>query len=137
MKTAPEYSGAGQAFPVRPLLQAVFLSVCGAAFLFLWDRAWLGTGAFGLAAFILFCGFFWRPMYHGIDKLADLAVRAASAILSWVFLAPFFLLIFIPGRLAMRITGKDPLQREFPSSARTFWIDRRFPEDPSLYRRQY
>jgi ABC-type spermidine/putrescine transport system permease subunit II len=50
-----------------------------------------------------------------------------NAIVSPIVLGTMFVLIFVPVALAMRIIGRDPLNRRFDAAAATYWVDRRPP----------
>ena len=56
---------------------------------------------------------------------------------TWLLLVPFYYLCFVPGRIAILLTGKDPLTRRFPSPAATLWVPRPPVKDPAQYRKQF
>ena len=58
-------------------------------------------------------------------------------ILTWVLLAPFFLIGFSLGRLVQQLTGKDPMQRAYDPQAETYWVTRNEQPSTDQYRRQY
>ena len=39
--------------------------------------------------------------------------------------------------LALKIRGKDPLQRQFPTREPTYWVSRKPVSDLSQYRKQF
>jgi hypothetical protein len=56
---------------------------------------------------------------------------------TWLLLAPFFYLFFVPARLWMALRGRDPLNRTFPDTHPTYWIPRRPVTNPDDYRKQF
>jgi len=57
--------------------------------------------------------------------------------LTWLLLVPFFALVFVPGRLLLLLTHKDPLTRSFPGPEDSSWQPHRVREDKSHYGKQY
>jgi len=56
--------------------------------------------------------------------------------LLYLLLVLVFFLVFAPVGLALRLLGKDPLQRRLQPEAETYWIPRR-PKDPKHIERQF
>jgi hypothetical protein len=48
-----------------------------------------------------------------------------------------FYLVVTPVGVIMRLTGRDPMERGFDSSAKTYWKPRHFDPSSSRYFRQY
>ncbi len=66
--------------------------------------------------------------------------RFAAAVgmaLTWTLLAPLYLVGFSLGHLLLRIAGKDPLCREFPSREPSCWLPRTPSRGPAGYRNLY
>jgi len=57
--------------------------------------------------------------------------------LTWVLLVPFFYLCFVPSRIWLGITGKDPLRRTYDSTAESYWEPRSFVKNAGHYKKQY
>jgi saxitoxin biosynthesis operon SxtJ-like protein len=57
--------------------------------------------------------------------------------ISHLLLALIYYLIFTPVGLAMRLFGRDPLQRRFDREAPTYWIEHNPAGDPARYFRQF
>ncbi|MEL6183700.1 MAG: SxtJ family membrane protein [Myxococcota bacterium] len=74
-----------------------------------------------------------RPLYVGLS----LVTFPIGFVVSHVVLAVLFFGILTPVGLALRVLGKDPMQRRFEPQASTYWQAR--PKDPSVrsYFRQY
>jgi hypothetical protein len=79
------------------------------------------------------------PSIHA--TLDALIARAVARIMSGIGLAILVLvygLIFVPGRLLLRLRRVDPMNRRFPAGGRSNWIERTDRQgDPEMYTRQY
>jgi hypothetical protein len=58
-------------------------------------------------------------------------------VITHVVMALIFYLVVTPVGVIMRLTGRDPMERAFDRSARTYWKPRRTDPDSSRYFRQY
>jgi hypothetical protein len=67
-----------------------------------------------------------------LEELFKLSTRA----LMYVLLAVIFLLVFTPVGIALRLLGKDPLDRKLDPGASSYWIERQ-PKDPKRVERQF
>ncbi len=89
-----------------------------------------------IASIILVCALFIPPAYkqihHGLQIFAGFVGKA----LSWILLVPFFYLVFPFGRLCQKLTGKDPMNRKFPTDLTTYCDDRPEVTDKAYYTRQ-
>ena len=66
------------------------------------------------------------------------AARAGAHALTWVFLTLAFFLVITPYAIAMKLLGKDPLERRIDPKRASYWIPRnRTPLDPTSLTRQY
>lgn len=66
-----------------------------------------------------------------------LAFQPVSWSVSQLLLATVYYLVVTPIGVAMRLAGRDPLQRKFDRSAETYWIERKPPENSSRYFKQF
>lgn len=92
---------------------------------------------FGIAALLLVSGFLIPALFRGIERAGQAFGRIVSTALTWILLVPVFLLIFVPGRVILKLRGEDPLCRQFPTGAATYWTPRKAVADVSEYKRQY
>ena len=90
----------------------------------------------GVAAFVLVSGLFIPPVFAAIGRAAALVGVGAGVGLTWLLLVPFYYLVFAPARLMQRVTGRDPLNRKFPSDEPTYWTPRP-PVAVEQYRKQH
>jgi len=100
---------------------------------------WL-TGAaclWAAAALVFTGGLLWprsaRPLYVGLIVCAYPIGWAVSHVL----LAAVFYLVLTPIGLAMRLLGRDPMERRFERSGSSYWRRRPGSADASGYFRQF
>ena len=91
----------------------------------------------GIAAFLLVAGLWMPTVFRRIERAVGALAAGVGVLLTWVLLLPLFYLVFTPGRLILKVRGKDPLRREFPGSDTTFWIPHRSRTDEADYRKQF
>jgi len=65
------------------------------------------------------------PIFLGLTLLAF----PIGFVLSYVIMATLFYVVIAPVGAALRLVGKDPMDRRFLPAAKTYWIDAR-PERP-------
>ena len=80
---------------------------------------------------------FWVPGFRKIERFGQLLGKWTGTGLSYLLLVPFFYLVFVPGRLATLLAGKDPMRRKFPSGEASCWSPRRGRMDERHYRKQF
>ncbi|MFZ2148664.1 MAG: SxtJ family membrane protein [Sedimentisphaerales bacterium] len=56
---------------------------------------------------------------------------------SFLLLAIFYFLLLAPLGLIFRLIGRDTLCRKFDSTAESYWLSRREPENPEQYFHQF
>lgn len=103
---------------------------------------WLGHALaarilWSLAGVILLLGLFFPPaiaaLHRGIARFA----HGVGVLLTWLLLVPFFYFCFVPFRIWLLLTRKDPLRRHIDPARESYWELRRPPPTPESYRRQY
>jgi hypothetical protein len=90
-----------------------------------------------LAGLVLIGGCFIPSFFLAFEKAGRKFGQWVATGVTWLLLVPFYYLCFVPGRIAILLTGKDPLNRQFPSKATTFWVPRPPVKDPSQYGKQF
>lgn len=90
----------------------------------------LGLATWGSSVFCV-------PAYRKIERFGQLLGKWTGTGLTYLLLVPFFYLVFVPGRLAMRLAGKDPMRRKFPSEEASCWSPRRGRMDERHYGKQF
>lgn len=135
----------------RTLRQFGWIALAGFALLALcaWNE-WLvfrhGLGAarepvvFGLlglgALSALFSGVFPRanaPLFVALSVVAF----PIGFVLSYAIMATLFYVVIAPVGLAMRLFGKDPMDRRLLPKAATYWLDARPPRAKTDYFKQF
>ncbi len=134
VKAAPRKTGPA-AFSV--LLQAGVMAAIGAALFWWLEHRLMGQIVWSLAAVVLVSGFFIPPVFAAIERFGQALGRWAGAILTWGLLAPFYYIVFLPLHVLQKITGKDPLHRQFPTSEPTYWTPRKPVPNAAQYRKQF
>ena len=119
------------------LLQAGIMAIIGALVYWKLAHRVMGLGVWALAAIVLVSGFFIPPVFKAIERFGQALGKGVGAILTWGLLVPFYYLTFFPANLMMKLRGKDPLQRQFPSREPTYWTPRPPVKDVAQYRKQF
>lgn len=119
------------------LLQAGIMAAIGAALYGWLEHRLMGQIVWGLAGVVLVSGFFIPPVFNAIERFGQTLGRGVGALLTWGLLAPFYYLVFLPLHVLQKITGKDPLHRQFPSSEPTYWVPRKPVASAAQYRKQF
>jgi hypothetical protein len=68
---------------------------------------------------------------------ANYATYPLSVVASYVILAVVFYAVVTPLGLALRLLGHDPLGRRFDPQAKSYWSERKPPEDTERYFEQF
>jgi len=92
---------------------------------------------FGLGAMMLITGFLVPALFNRIEKIGQELGRVVSVAITWILLVPMFYLVFVPGRLILKLNNIDPMCRQFPTNALTYWVPRKPVADVDNYKRQY
>jgi hypothetical protein len=74
-----------------------------------------------------------RPIYVGLMIIN----YPIGWVLTHVVIALIFYLVVTPLGVIMRLSGRDPMERGFDRSAKTYWKPRRTDTDSSRYFRQF
>jgi len=91
-----------------------------------------------LAAFFLALALISASVYETSQTLVTHAASRVTTVLGLAALVLVYALVFVPGRLLLRLRGRDPMNRRFPSAGKTNWNTRvDFGAEPRLYTRQY
>ncbi len=90
-----------------------------------------------IALFVIVTGLFLPKVFLAVERGFKLFGHGVGVMLTWLLLVPFFVLVFVPGRLALLLVRKDPLSRDFPGEGATNWKSHRGCADKSRYRKQY
>jgi len=119
------------------LLLPVFIAVVGAL---VWRRtgaigpatAVWGTGAALSAVFAV-----WPASRRRIYVAWMMAVFPIGWVISHLLLGTIYFLVITPIGVAMRLLGRDPLERRLDRTADSYWVRHRPPERVDRYLRQF
>lgn len=137
-ESAENESGAGCAGRrIRTLLQCAVMVAIGLALWFKFGRTTMAKVVFGLAGIVLVSGLFVPPAFLAIERFGRMLGRGAAVGLTWLLLVPFYYLTFVPGNILLRLRGKDPLCRRFPTHDSSYWVARPPVENLDHYRKQH
>ncbi len=120
----------------KSILQAAIMVAAGLVLFFAAKRPTAGTVLFALAVVVLLCARLAPRAFDRMDRAVHAVERLVGVVLAWVLLVPFFGLVFVPARLIIMLSGKDPLCRRFRSGQTTFWVPHR-EELSGGYGKQY
>lgn len=131
-----ERNAASKPSAAAVLLQAVIPAAVGALFHYK-GRLLAAEILYGIGALMLVSGFFIPALFHRIEAFGRAFGHVVSVGLTWLLLMPFFYLVFVPGRLILKLRGMDPMCRKFPTDATTYWVARKPVSSVDEYKRQY
>lgn len=119
------------------VLQIVFFAIVAG---FVYRRTGSTTAAaviVAVAAVVGGIGFFATPFMRLIYVAWLLAVYPIGWTISHVLMTLIFFLVVTPLGLLMRLFGRDPMQRRFDPSARSYWQTRPPQQGTQQYFRQF
>ena len=114
----------------------VMLVVGGVLSLFPKTRP-MGITVAVLALFVWGSGFWLPRVFDGIDRFFRAFGRIVGISMTWLLLVPFFYLVFVPARIVLWMTGKDPMKRRIRTGEATYWVPRPAARSMESYRKQY
>ena len=120
----------------RALLQALIMAAIAGLFLYRHHRIPSAVLAV-LAGLVLTSGCLVPSFFLAFEKAGRKFGQWVAIGVTWLLLVPFYYLCFVPGRIVILLTGKDPLNRRFPSPSATLWVPRPPVKDPAQYRKQF
>jgi len=114
-------------------VHSAWLLAIGALVVFALHRQFLGSLICGLGLFLLIAGQLYPPLARAIDNLSKKASSLAGSALSWILLAPFYLIFFSLGHALLVMRGRDPLHLSSSAGESTYWL----PVSPEPSREDY
>jgi hypothetical protein len=97
-----------------------------------WGMTLAASVAVLVASLAWFCPRWYSPVRSGFDRLG----RVVLVFVTWVLLGGVYFGVFVPMRLWRALLRKDPLQRQWQSSAVSYLQPVR-PAAPEHFRRQF
>lgn len=123
--SAPDDASARAAKARRAgLLRAVVAGVAGGAF-FYFDRVVMAGVAWGVGGLTLVLAMT-SPLgaYAALDRAVARLGQGIGGVLTWLLLAPVYLLFFMPFGLLFKRGARDPMKRALSPDAETYWEPR-------------
>ncbi|MCL1909478.1 MAG: hypothetical protein FWG05_00915 [Kiritimatiellaeota bacterium] len=117
-------------------LQTAAGAAIGALIFFWWKRPVMAYVVWGIAGVLLVLGLFIPPAFAAVERAGKWLGKYVGIILTWGLLTPFYFLCFCPMRLIAKLRGKDPLERKYDASAKSYWTPRK-PVGKDFYHRQF
>jgi len=121
----------------QALIQCGVMIVISLILFFVFHKAVIGVVVLSLAAIVVSTGFLVPLAFDAIERGGKALGRWVAAGLTWLLLVPFFYIVFVPGRFFIKLRGKDPLCRAFPTDEPTYWVPRTRVTDVSYYEKQH
>lgn len=118
------------------LIQTLVPAVVGVIF-FLLGRLITAKVLWGVSLVLLVSGLFIPAVFNRIEQFGRWFGKWVGLAITWVLLAPVFYLVFVPGRLILKLQGIDPMCRKFPTDAKTYWVPRKPVTNLEEYKRQF
>ena len=128
---------ASHATPKRAVVQFAIAFTIALILYFVFKKPAMAAIVAVISTVVLVCGLFIPPAFLAIEKFGLKLGEWVATGLTWILLVPFFYICFVPGRIIMTLTGKDPLNLKFSSTAKTYWIPRVPVNDITRYEKQH
>lgn len=135
-RAAADPTASARALRHKAIIQALVTAIVGAVIFFLFKHRLAGQIVWGIAAFVLVTGLLIQPVFRAVDRLMQKFGVAVGTGLTYLLLVPFFYLVFLPGRLLMRMLGKDPLQLSGAAGMASCWSVRK-PLKTDHFKKQF
>jgi hypothetical protein len=104
----------------------------------LWDGSPMRLWAMIVAGVFLGTGLFVPVVLRPLNRLWFLFGMALHKVMNPLVMGLLFYLTVTPIALIMRMVGKDPLNRRFDPSAKSYWVEREPPGPaPETMRQQF
>lgn len=106
--------------------------------------SWWKTGSFvqagvlgTIGGVIPALGLVWPGSLRIVFLAASYATAPIGFVVSYVILAVVYYLVLTPIGIVLRLAGKDPMQRRFDGSAKTYWTPRETEKTTERYFKQF
>jgi hypothetical protein len=123
---------------------AVFALLWLGVFCVLGGMSWWRSGAcvtanmfWAIAVAIPVLGLIWPGALRLVYLAISYATYPIGLVVSYIILAIVYYLVLTPIGIVMRVTGYDPMHRNFDRSAKTYWIPRETEEGTERYFKQF
>lgn len=90
-----------------------------------------------VSGFVFVSGMWFQSVYTSIKKIGEVVALVLGTAVAWCTLVPFYYVVFTLGRIVMALTGKDSLNRKFPTDRKTYWEEWKAPQNKERYKQQF
>ncbi len=118
------------------LIQTIVPAVVGLIFFFL-GKPIASKVFWGISGLLLISGLFITPVFNRIEQFGRWFGKWAGTVITWGLMVPVFYLLFVPGRIILKLRGIDPMSRKFPTQEPTYWVPRKPVKNLDEYKRQF
>lgn len=107
--------------PGKLIFQSIIAFAVAALFAFIFHRVLFAGIVAGIGLLILICGLFIPRLYSAFERIIGIFAFGVGQALTWLLLVPFYYLCFLPARIILSLTKRDPMKRAWDSSSLTYW----------------
>lgn len=118
------------------IFQAIIAFTVAALFAFFHRIIFAGIAA-GIGLIILICGLFIPKLYAAIERIIGAFASGVGQFLTWLLLVPFYYLCFLPARIILALSKRDPMKRAWDPSAPTYWDKKQEIQGNNRMTKQY
>lgn len=119
------------------IFQSIIAFAVAALFAFIFHRVLFAGIVASIGLIILICGLFIPKVYSAIERIVGVFAFGVGQALTWLLLVPFYYLCFLPARIILSLTKRDPMKRAWDSSAPTYWDEKHDVQDNDRMTKQY
>jgi TM2 domain-containing membrane protein YozV len=119
------------------IIQSIIAFAVAALFAFVFHRVIFAGIVAGIGLIILVCGLFIPRVYSAIERLIGVFAFGVGQFLTWLLLVPFYYLCFLPARIILSLSRRDPMKRVWDQSASTYWDKKRDLQGNNRMTNQY
>lgn len=119
------------------IFQLIIAFAVAALFAFIFHRVLFASIVAGIGLIILICGLFIPGLYSALERIIGIFAFGVGQALTWILLVPFYYLCFLPARMLLALTKRDPMKRAWDSSVPTYWDKKQDIQDNNRMTKQY
>ena len=119
------------------IFQSIIAFAVAALFAFVFHRVLFAGIVGGIGLLILIFGLFIPKLYAAFERIIGIFAFGVGQVLTWLLLVPFYYLCFLPARIILTLTKRDPMKRAWDSSAPTYWDKKHDLQDNDRMTKQY
>ncbi len=110
---------------IRAIIQFLITSTIAILLYFVLGHFIPATIVGTISIVVLVSGLFFPTFFGLIEKFGQFIGKGVATGITWLMLVPLFYFIFFPVRIILCLLKKDPLNRNFPSTEKTCWTQKK------------